>query len=352
MLTRMAARADLIAVVESCYDLAATDLGWLRAIANGFQTVLRPEEGLLAYHIDVEEGSFRLYGAVQSDATPRNMVARIQAMGALLERKRTGRAGLIELAKATIYERVGRSAIREPADRLVQSEYRRLGPDWMYTLAAPIEDTFSLISHHIDENGFTCIMGGLAKKRTFRPAERVMYQMLSAHLKAGLRLRRRLPRSESVEAPASGAVLSSSGRVLHAEGDAREGTDELADAAKRIDRARSRRLGRGEDALAIWQGLVQGQWSLVEAFDRDGKRFILAHRNPEDVRDPRGLSEMETRVVGLAVRGYADKLIAYHLGISEGTASSHLTHALRKLKIGSRVELVRRLGTRYPQPDL
>jgi DNA-binding CsgD family transcriptional regulator len=57
-------------------------------------------------------------------------------------------------------------------------------------------------------------------------------------------------------------------------------------------------------------------------------------------------------VVGLAVRGYADKLIAYHLGLAEGTASSHLGSALRKLGISSRVELVRQLGTRYPQESL
>jgi DNA-binding CsgD family transcriptional regulator len=61
---------------------------------------------------------------------------------------------------------------------------------------------------------------------------------------------------------------------------------------------------------------------------------------------------METRVVGLAVRGYADKLIAYHLGLAEGTASSHLGSALRKLGISNRVELVRQLGTRYPQESL
>ena len=79
---------------------------------------------------------------------------------------------------------------------------------------------------------------------------------------------------------------------------------------------------------------------------------MLAHRNPENVRDPRGLTTMESRVVGLAVRGYADKLIAYHLGISEGTASSHLSSAMHKLGLSSRVELVRVLGRRYPQRDL
>ena len=155
-----------------------------------------------------------------------------------------------------------------------------------------------------------------------------------------------------MEAPSDGAVLSASGQVLHADGEARGGVEELVEAARDVDHARSTRSGRGEDALRVWQGLIQGRWSLVDQFDTDGKRFLLAHRNPEDVHDPRGLSPMESRVVGLAVRGYADKLIAYHLGIAEGTASAHLAGAVRKLGIANRVELVRRLGTRYPQAAL
>ena len=168
-----------------------------------------------------------------------------------------------------------------------------------------------------------------------------------------MRLRRRLHESAgAVEAPEGGAVLNASGGVVHADGEARTGIEELTEGARRIDHARSAKSGREEDALRVWQGLIQGRWSLVEEFDTDGKRFVLAHRNPEDVRDPRGLTPIESRVVGLAVRGYPDKLVGYHLGIAEGTASSYLVDAMRKLRISNRVELVRKLGTRYPQEPL
>ena len=140
--------------------------------------------------------------------------------------------------------------------------------------------------------------------------------------------------------------------MLHADGDARDEVEQIAERARQVDSARAAASGRGEDALSVWQGLIDGRWSLVEEFDSDGKRFMLAHRNAEDVRDPRGLTQMESRVVGLAVRGYSDKLIAYHLGVSESTISSHLANALVKLRIESRIELVRRLGTRYPQAPL
>lgn len=299
----------------------------------------------------MDEHGYRARTPVQIGGS-KDLVATVESLSALIDARNRAQAGLMERAKAAVVERVVRRCFEEPADRMLFSEHRRLGPDWIYTLGALIKDTFTLLNHHVDGNGLTGLFGGLKTKRTFRPAERVMYQMISAHIKAGLRLRRRLPVHDGgVEAPAGGAVLSASGRVLHADGEATESeaVAELGERARRIDHARSRKSGRDEHALAVWQGLIQGRWSLVESFDVDGKRFLLAHRNPEDVRDPRGLTSMESRVVGLACRGYSNALIAYHLGLAEGTVSSHLTRAMRKIGIRDRVELVRRLGTCYPQ---
>src|SRR5690606_26150038 len=206
-----------------------------------------------------EEQGFRIHSPVQSGATPEDMVARIETMRTLLESKRSGKARMFGRAKAKLYERVLSSAFRVSAGALLQSEHPRIGPDWMYNLGAPTADVFALINHHIDGNGATGIFGGLTAKRDFRPAERAMYQMISAHIKAGLRLRRRLPGgAKDVSAPSGGAVLTGSGELLHAEGEATgaEERRELDEAAARIDRARSRASGRGEDALAVWHGLV------------------------------------------------------------------------------------------------
>jgi DNA-binding CsgD family transcriptional regulator len=348
------ARRDLIAIVEATYDLAASETQWLQGVADSLQGVLQADDGVLAYHVDVDDEGHRIRNAVHSGESSMNMVAQIESMAALLNKRRRGEAGLLERVKAKLYDGVLRQGFRSSADRVLQSEFGRVGPNWMYTLGAPIEDVFALLNQHIDHHGMTGFFGGLTTKRVFRPAERAMYQMLSAHIKAGLRLRRRMPATPSVQAPEGGAVLSAAGKVLHADGDARDDSarTELCERAGQIDAARTQRSGRDEDALAVWHGLIDGRWSLVEQFDADGKRFMLAHRNPEDVRDPRGLSMMEVRVVGLAVRGYSDKLIAYHLGIAEGTVSSHLTHAMTKLRISNRVALVRQLGSRFPQSDV
>jgi len=210
-------------------------------------------------------------------------------------------------------------------------------------------------SHHLDGNGVTAFVAGLDRRATFRLSERRRYQMLSAHIKSGLRLRRKLmPEARhGVSPPPGGAILDAAGRVVHAEADAqeRDAVQELQASARRIDTARSRQHGRGEDPLEVWQGLIEGRWSLVEQFDVDGKRYLLAHRNPEDVRDPRGLSAMEARVVGLVVRGYSNKLVAYHLGIAEGSVGNHLASAIRKFGVRDRVELVRLLGRSFPAPE-
>ena len=46
-------------------------------------------------------------------------------------------------------------------------------------------------------------------------------------------------------------------------------------------------------------------------------------------------------MVEYAAHGHANKLIAYELGLSEGTISTHLKSALRKLRLGGRAELIR-----------
>jgi DNA-binding CsgD family transcriptional regulator len=351
----MTGRGGPIPVVEACYDLAASEDAWLLKIADAMYPLIgEPKHGLIGYHVSFSQNrSIRITNPVQAQGRE-DVRARIQSMSDLLERRNEGRASLLESVQAKVYEAVIRGGLRTPADQMLMSEIDKVGPDWMYTLGVPgVRDHFFLISHHVDGHGATLLVAGLTQRGGLSSAERRMHQMLSAHIKAGLRLRRRLGgRTLGVAAPRGGAVLdAASGAVVHAEDDAcdAESRSELQDAARHIDRARCRDED-GHNALEVWRGLVRGRWSLVEQVDADGRRYMLAHKNPEDVVDPRGLTNMESRVIGLAVRGYSNKVIAYHLGISEGTTATHLHAAMSKLKIEGRVELVRLLGSHYPQP--
>lgn len=351
----MAPRRDLISVVEAAYDLKASQHDWCQGLCDAVYEVIQPEGGMTTHHVDIGPDGMRFAEGIVDTHTPWGLAEKLRTLGEILDAKYSKTATESEIEQARIYERLIRMALDEPADLMTHTEFTPAGPEWMYTMNLPIEDTFVLRNHHIDGNGVTLMVGALRKRRSFGPAERAMFQRLSAHIKAGFRLRRRLTElSASVDVPEGGAVLDGAGHLLHAEGQAqaRDAATDLEELAKRIDRARCQKTGRSEEALAAWHGLVQGEWSLIDTVDTDGKRYMLAHRNPEEVNDPRGLTSMESRVVGLAVRGYSDSLISYHLGVAEGTVSSHLSRAMQKLKFASRVELVRYLGRRYPQDPM
>lgn len=341
------AARDPIDLVEACYDLSAPERQWLQTIADIARPLMHAQT-LIAYHVGIGERGYEVRDAVQSGDAHGDVAARIIALGDVFDRKRAGQASLADEVRAKVSSRVFDGLLSEAADRLLLSERQPFGPRWAYTLGAPgVRDLLFLINRHIDLNGATFMVGSLDRKAPLPPARRLMLLRLGAHIKAGWRLRQRLPAVlRSVDASEHGAVLDASARVVHAHGEA-QSTDVralLEQKARAIDGARTRKNGRDENALAVWEGLVDGRWSLVERFDVDGRRFILAHKNPEEVVDPRGLSSLEARVTALAARGYSDKLVAYHLGIAEGTVASHLARAMRKLGITSRVELLRALG--------
>ncbi len=342
---------DPIAFVEACYALGTSETEWLEQLAKVAQPLMNATT-VLAYHIDIDASGAHIHHAAHAGEGHGDIAARILGIGKLFERQRDGTASALMRLKTNIFFKSMQAHLEESVEHMLLSELDTYGPRWAYTLgAAGVRELLFMINHHIDGHGATYVVGALPERGKLPPASRELFQQLGAHVKAGLRLRRRLPEQlRSVQATVDGAVLDASARLVHAEGEAREPDVRavLEQKAREIDTARSRRGGRDQDALAVWQGLIEGRWSLVERFDRDGKRFLLAHKNAENVRDPRGLTELEARVTRLALRGYSDKLIAYHLGVTEGAVASRLAQALRKLGFSSRVELVRTLGRLFP----
>jgi DNA-binding CsgD family transcriptional regulator len=113
-----------------------------------------------------------------------------------------------------------------------------------------------------------------------------------------------------------------------------------------MDRARGRlRRDDPETALKIWWALLRGRWSMVEWFDTDRRRYILAVPNAPRVLDPRGLTNRECQVVAYAALGESKKLIAYRLGISGPRTSEALRSAMRKLCVKTQAQLVEKLHT-------
>ena len=81
--------------------------------------------------------------------------------------------------------------------------------------------------------------------------------------------------------------------------------------------------------------VVRGRWSLLDWFDTDGRRFVIAKRNAPNIGDPRGLTEREAQVVTYAALGESGKIIGYRFGLSTSSVSSSLMAAMHKLGVSS-----------------
>ena len=189
------------------------------------------------------------------------------------------------------------------------------------------------------------------------------WKMLAVHFAAAHRLRRNLGRTGDLpgtpvtEIPLDAEALLDPSRFLvsHATGDAKDAAASrlIREAAIQHDKARGKlRDSDPERALSMWEGLVRGRWSLVDWFDTDGRRFVLAKPNAPDVGDPRGLTEREHQVATYASLGETHKIIGYRLGLSRSRVSSLLGAALRKLGVRTQAQLVIRMhGLQRPPQD-
>jgi DNA-binding CsgD family transcriptional regulator len=189
------------------------------------------------------------------------------------------------------------------------------------------------------------------------------WQMLAVHFAAGHRLRRSLgqgcdaPGVPVTELPLNAEALLDPKRFLvsHRAGDARGKTasEAIRQAAVRVDRARGKaRKSDPERAIRLWEGLVRGRWSLVDWFDTDGRRFVLAIPNAPNLGDPRSLSKREHQVATYAALGESNKTTGYRLGLSPPRISALLNSAMRKFGVKTKAQLVMKMrGLLVPSND-
>jgi DNA-binding CsgD family transcriptional regulator len=183
------------------------------------------------------------------------------------------------------------------------------------------------------------------------PPPRTRHQLSSvvSHLASAARLRR-APGGlrPSPDDPATEAILDARGRVEHLapEAEGRAARGHLVEAVRRIDRARGRlRWTSPEEALSLWDSLVDGRWSLVDHVDSEGRRYVLARRNPPGRRDARALLPQERAVIALAAQGRSNKYIGSELRLAPSTVAGYLRSSQAKLGVGSRRALIDMLGS-------
>ncbi|MFT3924465.1 MAG: LuxR C-terminal-related transcriptional regulator [Myxococcales bacterium] len=166
------------------------------------------------------------------------------------------------------------------------------------------------------------------------PTYLMVVRGLGVHVGAGLRLRRAVDTC-SLDGEAAEAVFETDGRCQKAAGMAREpeAIELLREAVRRSADDRGEAVPGGTDAL------LSGRWSLVDRFDTDGRRYVVAYRNPAGLVDPRGLTPQERDVAALAALGNLNKEIAGDLGVSMSSVATALASVLTKFGLNSRSEL-------------
>ncbi len=101
---------------------------------------------------------------------------------------------------------------------------------------------------------------------------------------------------------------------------------------------------RADEALDLWLLIHSGAFTVVDHFERSGRRYLVARRNPAETKAPALLTRRERQVLARATLARTNKQIASELGLSTPTVATHLARAMKKLGTSSRVELIDLVG--------
>lgn len=323
---------DIVAVVEAAYRADVAEKVWLDGIAEAARPLLDTGRGIMAFVYDgTDPGHFKV-------TTTAGSVGRLPGWGTMM------RYYAPQIASHHVQKRL----FGPPCATLSES----VGDEFLDEF--PLARTGRFVGIHDllginarDLSGLGCALAiPLAARGPAPDAIVHAWARVAAHMTAGFRLRARLGGAPPAGDPLAHAeaILDPDGTIQHAVGaaESREARAVLRGAAVAIDRARGA-LRRREpaEALEIWRGLVEGRWTIVDHFDRDGRRYVVARRNDPEVADRGVLTLRERQALGYAALGHSNKLIAYELGLSPSTVATHLSQAAHKLGARSRVELIR-----------
>lgn len=318
---------DVVSVLERIYDVDRSPEEWLAAVVGAASPLLDQGSGAVGYFVDLSP-------ADRIEAS--GFVAASSAAVSHLETFGTWAASMPLWFQRAIHLSLpcgfGADLPREPYLASVESAQQIIGT----------ADVFGV--NGIDATRRGAVLASFSAEPSQRGVrlEHATWARVAAHLATGARLVRQLAAVSTGEEPE--AVLNPDGAIEHAHAAAKEpeARDALRDMVRRIDRARTRGVRQNADeASLLWEAMVAGRWSLVDHFDTDGRRYVVARVNEPATNPLLDLTERERLVVGLAANGRSNKLIAYEIGVAQSTVSTLLSRAQSKLGAGDRVELIR-----------
>jgi DNA-binding CsgD family transcriptional regulator/ElaB/YqjD/DUF883 family membrane-anchored ribosome-binding protein len=318
--------SDWISLVEASYQLELDQKSWLDRLATHAASLIKDEgTGVSAHIFHLSATQYRQVAWAGDGLQWQDWLMRVST--------KIAPSGAIDLILRSGIPMGTMSELLFPALPITKRLYNQI------TLGS-LGDAFG-VSAHTGTGMGVALAKGMKSPRAPSRGERHCWARAAAHMAAGLRLRHVFGDLQ-LDAETVEAVLTPAGEVADARASAQptNARAALREGVRRIDRARTRAVREDtESALNLWEGLVDGRWSLVDYFDTDRRRYVVAVKNDPDMRDPRGLTMRERQIAEFFGMGRQSKEIGYILGLTPSSIGNTLTHAQHKLGLKSKAEL-------------
>lgn len=320
-------RIGMAAVLDAAYTLGGPDEAWLARLCEVTTPIVGRSHGMIGATFEVSEDRLRYVDTADSGAP----VGLLEAFRSMM------------LAYGPVEAAIWRRELQ------ARSASEAMGPAF---------EAYPLLSRHVHAHGIRDLIGvggcdasgggvmlsaPMAEPTRLERAEAHDLVRLAAHFVAAFRLRRAVEQQRPDRGQVE-AVFGLNGTLAHAESHvaaSKPMRDLLQRAVVEIERVRRLDARTGDETvLDVWSGLVAGRWSLVDLFERDGKRFVVARRNDPVLPGPERFSERERQILWYLGAGRSNKSIAYELGLSYSAVTTVVSRMRRRLRIESTARLM------------
>jgi DNA-binding CsgD family transcriptional regulator len=321
---QLRSQGDFVGILESLYRVDQPREAWLQGVLQTLSTVFDESARFAGVFYDLADGQ-----CVDS--------AQVEVLGDQPELQRV----LEALHQGPALQRNVVSAYRNTLAATATefiTDVQAFAPICARQFQAGMRDT--LLINGASPFGVGCALNVFYPRAlSFTDDQRELLKSIAVHLSTAHRLQRKLA-AATVE-----AILTDTGNLEHVDSpiDLRTLKSNLQDAVAQRRWARKRARQDGKHALHAWKGMVERRWTLVDAYETDGKHYIVARCNLVEAPKTPELSEREREVVALAAIGRSNKFIAYELGLAHSTVRVLCHRAMQKLGVTTREALVDRV---------
>ena len=290
--------------------MTGDELHWLGQVTEAVFGQFFDGRAILAYTYDATQAD-RV--TIRSTAT-RDWDAELIAVGNQVALGPSDNGALVQVLRRGFVDMLGRSprALRRAGlpESQVRAYARRLQHGFRQLRLA---DEYWINAQDPTYFGCCFIVPSRERKR-FLPLEAAQWRRVAARVSAAFRMRRQLAALDP-RRPTPEAVLRPDGRVEHAEEPAqdRAARNALRRAVVALDKARGGlRRSDPDRAVALWQAMVAGRWSLVDHFDsgRDAASSWRTRRTMWRFRTCAAFAGERARWPAHAAMGHSNKVIA------------------------------------------